>query len=55
MNSLGKAKDTLKDPLLDGPFSFYSSFIKLEKQQAEAIIEQEVVEYFKSLAVDLQD
>eukprot|EP00347_Sterkiella_histriomuscorum_P004147 403361575 len=53
--AIGQAKPIFKDSLLDKPFSFYSTYINLSVHDKETIMEEEIVEYYKSLAVDLQD
>jgi hypothetical protein len=53
--SIGKAKDVSKDRLFEKPFNFYSNYIKLSSDQKESIMEQEIVECYKSLTVDLED
>lgn len=53
--AIGKAKPIFKDSLLVKPFNFYSSFLQLSSHEKESILEDEIVEYYKSLAVDLKD
>jgi hypothetical protein len=48
---MGSGKPIPKDPLLDKPFNFYSKYLQLASYEKEAILEQEIVEYYKSLSV----
>jgi hypothetical protein len=51
MVAIGKANDIPKDPFVDKPFNFYSSYIKLAKYEKEDLIERDIVQYYKSQAV----
>jgi len=55
LNNIGKGQPVLKDKLLEAPFNFYSNYLKLSSDQKERIMEQEIVEYYKSLACDLEE
>lgn len=55
MISLGTARPIIKDSLLEKPFGFYSTYLALSVNDKESVMETEIVEFYKSLAVDLQD
>ena len=47
--NLNNKKEEIKEiPLLQKPFGFYSSFIKLTSRDKENIMEREIIEFYKS-------
>lgn len=55
MADLGKAKEIEKDRFFEKPFNFYSSYIKLNHNTRDSIMEREIASYYKALAVERKD